>query len=202
MAGIIAGIKVRQQGGYNLAETSNIAKLPVLGKAFWKGIGNSVGGVGGLVDKDCAKGIMQNGTSKHPLSLKYRKYKANDMRRFSDGKRLGDARQTPDGMITYKTRKYPIIGKSLKDIGKSYVTMRLTGESVAGLKPVKSTKDSVTMSFTRGSEKVLGNAVRHNYDIIGLNKKNIELVRQQIIKKFRENKVKFLNKDIKIGVTK
>ena len=172
-----------------MAEKSNIDKLPVMGVKFWKGIGKLVGGRGGLVDKDCEKGIMQNGTAGHPLSPKYRKYKANDMRRFTDGNRL-------------RIKRFPVAGRSLFDIGKPHVTMRLTGDTTLGLRPEKAYDGGVTMAFNpRDTDKIVGNA-RLGYDIVGLNKVNIELVRQQIIKQFQKNKVKYLNKNIKIGVTK
>ena len=208
-----------------MAEKSNIDKLPVMGVKFWEGIGKLVGGRGGLVDKDCEKGIMQNGTAGHPLSPKYRKYKANDMRRFGDGQRLGapinitkrggtkSKKGTTSGELLalqfggktrkiQRKRKFPLVGRSLFDIGKPHVTMRLTGDTTLGLRPEKAYDGGVTMAFNpRDTDKIVGNA-RLGYDIVGLNKVNIELVRQQIIKQFQKNKVKYLNKNIKIGVTK
>ena len=201
-------------------QTSNIAKLPVLTKEFWKHIGVLVSKK--LVPADCAKGIMQDGTRNHPLSPQYRKYKANDMRRFSDGQRLGSpvklsekgskttrkgssmnerlAMQFGKTKTVPKQRQFPLMGKSLMDQGKPYVTMRLTGDTVRGLHGVKPTKDGITMTFRpKDSVKILGNQ-QIGYNIVGLNKVNIELVRQELIKELRKNKAKYLNKDIKIGV--
>ena len=209
-----------------MAEKSNIAKLPELTPKFWEFVG---GKVAEWVRADCRKGIMQDGSANHPLSRKYKKYKDNDMRRFTDGKRLGDTatgtgkttdvvgggftivngqiyrvehRTTRTGKVkkTLKQRRFPLVGKSLQTIGTPYVTMMLTGDTMRGLKPEKPTKDGVTMAFNpKDSVKIWGNQ-QIGYNVVGLNRVNIELVRQQIIKEFNKNKVKYLNKDIKIGV--
>ena len=178
-----------------MTQKSNIDKIPVLTPKFWKHIGVLVSEK--LVPKDCAKGIMQDGTRNHPLSPKYRKYKANDMRRFSDGQRLGSPTK---GGRPLRQRQYPLQGRSLIDQGKPYVTMRLTGDTVRGLHGVKPTKDGILMTFNpKDTAKILGNQ-QIGYNIVGLNKVNIELVRQELIKELIKNKAKYLNKDIKIGV--
>jgi len=181
-----------------MAEKSNIAKLPELTPKFWEFVG---GKVAEWVRADCRKGIMQDGSANHPLSRKYKKYKDNDMRRFTDGKRLGDTISSKGGnQRTLKTRRFPLVGRSLQTIGTPYVTMMLTGDTMRGLKPEKPTKNGVTMAFNpKDSVKIWGNQ-QIGYNVVGLNRVNIELVRQQIIKEFNKNKVKYLNKDIKIGV--
>ena len=182
-----------------MAEKSNIAKLPELTPKFWMFIGTEISEK--YVPNDCRKGKMQDHTANHPLSPKYKKYKDNDMRRFSDGKRLGDTISSKGGnRRTLKTRRFPLVGKSLQTIGVPYVTMMLTGDTVRGLKPEKATKDGVTMAFNDADTvKILGSQ-QIGYNIVGLNRANIERVRQEIIKQFNKNKVKYLNKDIKIGV--
>ena len=181
-----------------MAERSNIAKLPELTPKFWMFVGTEVKK---WVDIDCRKGKMQDHTANHPLSRKYKKYKDNDMRRFTDGKRLGDTMSSKGGkQRTLKPRRFPLVGKSLQTFGVPYVKMILTGDTIRGLKPTKASKNGVTMGFNqKDSVKVLGNQ-QIGYNIVGLNRENIERVRQEIIKEFNKNKVKFLKKDIKIGV--
>ena len=181
-----------------MAEKSNIDKLPEMTPKFWEDVGFKVAE---WVRADCRKGIMQDGSANHPLSRKYKKYKDNDMRRFSDGKRLGDTISSKGGnQRTLKTRRFPLVGRSLQTIGTPYVTIMLTGDTMRGLKPEKPTKNGVTMAFRpEDSVKIYGNQ-QIGYNVVGLNRANIELVRQEIIKEFRKNKVKYLDKDIKIGV--
>ena len=177
-----------------MAEISNIAKLPELTPKFWMFVG---GEVKKWVERDCREGLMQDDAFKLPLSPKYKKYKDHDMRRFSDGKRLGDV--TSGGRML-RQRRFPLVGRALQTIGTPYVTMMLTGDTVRGLKPTKPTKNGVTMAFNEAdSPKIYGNQ-QIRYNIVGLNRVNRELVRQEIIKEFNRNKVKFLKKDVKIGV--
>ena len=171
-----------------MAKVSNIGKVPDMGVKFWKGIAKMVGGTGGWVYKDGEKGLMQNNTQKHPLSQKYREYKNKDMRRL-DGKRL-------------RNKKYPLEGRSLHTIGKPHVTMILTGDTIGGLHGEKATKNGITMSFMpKDAPKVIGNKQR-GYDIVGLNDKNIRLIKAEMIKQFNKNKVKYLKKNIVISVGK
>ncbi len=171
-----------------MAQVNQISKVPFMGKKFWKAIGKKIGGIGGWVYDDGVKGLMQNNTQKHPLSLQYKKYKDKDMRRL-DGKRL-------------KNKKYPLEGRSLFTIGTPHVTMLLTGDTIGGLRGTKATLNSVTMAFrTRDTPKIIGNKAR-GYDIVGLNTKNIRLIKVEMIKQFKKNKVKFLKKNIVINVGK
>ncbi len=171
-----------------MAQVSQIGKVPFMGKKFWKAIAKKIGGIGGWVYDDGVKGLMQNNTQKHPLSPKYKKYKDKDMRRL-DGKRL-------------KNKKHPLEGRSLFTIGTPHVTMLLTGDTIGGLRGTKATKNSVTMAFrTRDTPKIIGNKARQ-YDVTGLNTKNIRLIKVEMIKQFKKNKVKFLKKNIVINVGK
>lgn len=185
-----------------MAQVSQIGKLPFMGVKFWEAIAKKVGGIGGWVYKDGERGLMQNNTQKHPLSRQYKKYKDRDMRRL-DGKRLGDIVSLKGGGTkTLKQRKYPLVGRSLHTIGTPYVTMILTGDTIGGLKGRKPTDNGITMIFnSKDAPKIRGNQLR-GYDIVGLNKKNIELIRQQIIKQFKKNKVKYIKKNIVINVGK
>lgn len=181
-----------------MAAISTPEKIPQLSRKFWKRIGEKIPG---WLFKDCQKGLMQNNTQKHNLSEQYKKYKDHDMKRFSDNKRLGAPRTLKDGTVkTYKDREFPLIGRSLFTIGKSFVTMLLTGDTVKGLGIKKVNKNGVTMKFQLAdTPKILGNRKR-GYDIVGLNKKNRRLVKVEIIKEFKKNKVKFLKKNIVINV--
>ncbi len=186
-----------------MAQGSQIGKVPFMGKKFWKAIGKKIGGIGGWVYKDCEKGLMQNNTQKHALSPQYKKYKDNDMRRFTDKKRLGDTVSLKGGGTkTLKRRKFPVVGRALSTIGKPYVTMLSTGDTIGGLRGTKATRDGVTMAFrTRDTPKIIGNKAR-NYDVTGLNTKNIRLIKVEMIKQFKKNKVKFLKKNIVINIGK
>ena len=166
-----------------MAKGSQIGKVPSMGKKFWKAIGQKIGGIGGWVYKDCEKGLMQNNTQKHALSKQYKRYKDNDMRRFTDGKRLKS-----------------VGNRSLFTIGKPYVTMLLTGDTIRGLRGTKATKNSILMKFNpRDTPKIVGNKAR-DYDIVGLNTKNIRLIKVEMIKQFNKNKTKFIKKNITINI--
>ena len=183
-----------------MAKVNQIGKVPLMGKKFWKAIGEKIGGIGGWVYKDCEKGLMQNNTQKHALSPGYKKYKDKDMRRL-DGKRLGDTVSLKSGGTkTLKTRKFPVVGRSLYTIGKPYVTMLLTGDTIRGLRGTKVTKNSILMKFNpRDTPKIVGNKKRM-YDVTGLNTKNIRLIKAEMIKQFKKNKVKFIKKNITINI--
>ncbi len=171
-----------------MAQVNQIGKVPFMGKKFWKAIGKKIGGIGGWVYDDGVKGLMQNNTQKHSLSPKYKKYKDKDMRRL-DGKRL-------------KNKRYPLEGRSLFTIGTPHVTMLLTGDTIGGLRGTKATKSGITMAFRpRDTPKIIGNKAR-NYDVTGLNTKNIRLIKVEMIKQFKKNKVKFIKKNIVINVGK
>ena len=180
-----------------MATINQMNKVPFMGAKFWKAIAKKIGGKG-WVYKDGERGLMQNNTQKHPLSPGYKKYKDKDMRRL-DGKRLGD---TIQGGRTLKQRKFPLVGRSLATIGTPYVTMILTGDTIQGLHGTKAKKDGITMSFRpRDAPKIIGNKAR-GYDIVGLNTKNIRLIKVEMIKQFKKNKVKFIPKNIVINVGK
>lgn len=185
-----------------MAQVNQIGKVPFMGKKFWNAIGNKIGGIGGWVYRDGEKGLMQNNTQKHPLSTEYKKYKDKDMRRL-DGKRLGDTVSLAGGGTkTLKRRRFPLVGAPLFTIGKPYVTMLLTGDTIGGLRGTKATKDGVTMLFRpRDTIKITSNRAR-GYDIVGLNTKNIRLIKVEMIKQFKKNKVKFIPKNIVINVGK
>ena len=182
-----------------MATIKQIGKVPDMGKKFWKAMGEKIGGIGGWVYDDGVKGLMQNNTQKHPLSPGYKKYKDNDMKRFTDGKRLG---ASPFKGRALKQRKFPLVGRSLFTIGTPHVTMLLTGDTIGGLKGKKVTKNGITMSFrSKDAPKIIGNKAL-GYDIVGLNTKNIRLIKVEMIKQFKKNKVKFIPKNIVINVGK
>ena len=177
-----------------MAKVSQIGKVPSMGKKFWKVIGELIGRKG-IVYNDCTRGIMQNNTRGHSLSPQYKKYKDNDMRRFTTDKRgkKGDR---------LKNKIFPLLSRSLETIGKPYVTMILTGDTISGLHGIKPKKNSITMTFERrDTVKILGNKAR-GYDITGLNTKNIKRIKVEMIKQFNRNKVKFIKKNITINIGK
>ncbi len=182
-----------------MATIKQMNKVPFMGVKFWKAISKKIGGKGGWVYKDGEKGLMQNNTSGHPLSPDYKKYKDNDMKRFTDGKRLG---ASPFKGRTLKRRDFPLEGRSLATIGTSVVTMILTGDTIAGLHGIKAKRDGITMTYElKDTDKIVGNKAR-DYDIVGLNEKNIKRIKVEMIKQFKKNKVKFIPKNIVINVGK
>ena len=95
---------------------------------FWKSIG---GDIQREVRRDARDGLFQNDRKKlRYRSRQYTKYKANDMRRFTDKKRLKE----------YYAR--PISSDHI-----AYVNMTLTGKTLKGLKIEKATSTGVTMGF-------------------------------------------------------
>ena len=182
-----------------MATIKQMDKVPFMGVKFWKAISKKIGGTGKWVYKDGEKGLMQNNTQKHRLSPQYKKYKDNDMNRFTDGKRLG---ASPFKGRSLKTRKFPLVSRSLHTIGTPHVTMILTGDTIGGLHGEKFKRDGMTMAFElKDSDKITRNKAR-GYDITGLNTKNIRLIKVEMIKQFKKNKVKFIPKNIVINVGK
>ena len=167
----------------------NLEKIPILGSKFWKELG---GKIPFWVKDDALKGIMQDNTAGHSYkSLQYVKYKANEMRKFGRGK---DKKGAGERLSGYKA--VPI-----ESTQTNPVNMTLTGQAINNLRPIGSDNTSVTMSFSPADAgKVIGNQAR-GYDIVGLNEKNRELVKNLILDEYKKRQLN-IPKNIIIEVGK
>jgi len=156
--------------------TDNILDLT---PQFWLEIGKSIQG---YVLDDCRAGIMQDNTANHSYkSPQYMKYKANRMERFT-------TRKYKDGTVANKGTKLKSLGATSVVSTQIYpVNMILTQRTINSLHPKASTKDSVTMAFAPDKTGLLNGNRDRGYDIIGLNDKNREQVKQKILNQFNEN---------------
>jgi len=179
--------------------TDNILDLTT---QFWSEVGVEIKR---LVPEDADKGIMQDNTSMHQYtSPEYVRYKKNNMRRFTTGK--GQTFSDKEGYFfgqtyfrnkkvtaKYKDRDYGA-GKRLKGYATgvlsnqtSFVNMRLTSKTLNSLTGKNPTTTSITMAFKGTPAGILTGNRDRGYDIIGLNNKNREKVRQRLIKQFNNN---------------
>ena len=167
----------------------HLEKIPLLGTKFWRELG---GKIKFWVKGDALIGLMQNNTQGHSYkSAQYVKYKANEMRKFGRGKKKTGAGER---LKAYKA--VPIESTSVNP-----VNMILSGQTLNGLRPTESNDTSVLMSYApKDAGKIIGNKAR-NYDLVGLNNKNRELVRQEMIKEYKDNLGK-VPKNIEIHIGK
>lgn len=140
-------------------------KLLSFTQSFWLKLGREIATV---VRQDFQSGIMQNDTQGHRYkSEQYKRYKANQMRTYSKvnkGKRL---------------KAY--YGLPIVSTQTGFVDMTLTGRLSKGLRPISATNNSVLMGYMpEDTGKILGNQ-KHGYDVVGLNTKNINFVKDKII---------------------
>ena len=156
--------------------TDNILDLT---PQFWDETGVFIQG---YVLDDCRAGVMQNNTSGHAYkSPQYMKYKANRMERFT-------TRKYKDGSVGKKGTKLkalatvPIVSTQINP-----VNMILSQRTINSLKGKSATKDSITMAFAPDKTGILTGNRDRGYDIIGLNDKNREKVKQRLLNQFDEN---------------
>lgn len=160
----------------------NLSKILKLTPSWWKQLG---GFIVKWIREDFAQGLFQN--NKQHLayrSKQYIKYKLNDMRRFTDGKRLKSH-----------------YGDPIASRQTTYVDMTLTGKLKKGLRPRSSTSNSVTMGYDPAdAPKILGNK-KYGRDVVGLNDKNKRLVKVALIKEFKKNQIEVIPKNININIS-
>lgn len=156
--------------------TNNILNLT---PQFWDETGVFIQG---YVLDDCRDGVMQDNTEGHSYAPgSYVKYKANRMERFT-------TRKYKTGYIGNKGTKLkafstvPIVSTQTNP-----VNMILSQRTVNSLHPKASDNNGVTMAFGADKTGILTGNRDRGYDIIGLNDKNREKVRQRIIKEFNNN---------------
>ena len=146
---------------------------------FWLKVGDKIHD---WVLDDCRAGIMQDNTANHAYQSKqYMKYKANRMERFT-------TRKYKDGTVANKGTKLKSLGAtSVVSTQINPVNMILTQRTINGLMGKNPTKDSITMHFNGIPAGILTGNRDRGYDIIGLNDKNREKVKQKILNQFDEN---------------
>lgn len=109
-----------------------------------------------LITKDASKGIFQKNSTqykKHQYSSGYKKYKANNMSRFTDGAKLK----------AFKNQA--------TDTTTSYKNMRLTGRTLRGMR-AGSRKNTAIITYDRG-EIILGNKETDIYNLRTINRNKL-----------------------------
>lgn len=192
-----------------------LSDIPKLGSKFWKELG---GKIPFWVKEDALKGLMQD--NKQNLRYKsetYKKYKANDMRRFTrgEGKTFSDKEGYFYGK-TYFTNKKAGFSKSkgfgtgqrlkeykgqpIESRDTQFVNLTLTGKMINSLKPKNSGEDWVIMAFSPDQAgKVIGNK-RYGYNVVGLNDKNKLKVKAAMITEMKKRQLE-LPKKLVINVS-
>ena len=163
--------------------TDNILDLT---PQFWTETGDEIHDI---VLDDCRAGIMQDNTSGHSYkSLQYMKYKANRMERFTTRTYKKGTKNIPAGKVARKGTKLEALrNTSVVSTQINPVNMILTQRTINSLKGKNPTTISITMAFVDTPAGILKGNRDRGYDIIGLNNKNREKVRQRVIKQFNNN---------------
>jgi hypothetical protein len=93
-------------------------------------------------------------------------------------------------------------GWRVKNSDVSKVNMELTGDTLQSFKQVEATNNSITMSFDRThADKIIGNAsTKLGRQLVGLNDKNIEVIKKILIKGLKENLSGMTNEEVNILV--
>ena len=196
-----------------------MAKLAISNKIvrftpkFWLKIG---GLVPQWVKADSLLGKMQNDMQNFAYKSKeYVKYKANQMRRLTKGSALSSSIKGKKDLyfnnpksgknkkgLSTGDRLKAYNGISIESTDVSKVNMTLTGRTINSLHPKTSDDVSVTMAFAPAyGGIVLGNKQR-GYDVTGLNKENLQKVRNLILAQLDNNAKKELGKKIVINIGK
>lgn len=150
----------------------NVLRIP---KKSWMRIGVKIKG---WTYKDAMSGIVQ-GKQRRYKSKAYKEYKSRGMRRKTDGELL-------------KSMK----NRNPRSTWTKQVNMMLTGRLFRGLKPIKSTTKSVTMSFNESDSGKVEGALDNGTDILTLNPKRQRNVRTEIINEFDKLIKKYCKKPI------
>lgn len=191
-----------------------IPEIPKLGTKFWKELG---GKIPGWIKDDALKGLMQDNRQKlRYKSETYKKYKANNMRRF--GRDTGYNMEGILGKQFFKTgtkaanrnkktgfttgeRLKDYRGVSIESNQTQFVDLTVTGRMINSLKVKQAGVDGVVMGFGMDQAgKVLGNKM-HGYNVVGLNDKNRRLVKLAVVQEMKKRGMELPKKVvINIGV--
>jgi hypothetical protein len=193
--------------------TTNYDKAITKLEKTWKRIGKLVTQ---CIREDAIDGVFQNGRSDTYRSEQYKKYKRNDMRRYTTGEgqtfsdksgyffgttffRNEKANLRKGQQITTGKRLKAYQGVSITSRETSFVNMILTGQLFRGLKVKSYDETGVTIGYdSKDAMKIVGNRA-YGREVVGLNDDNIKKVKEELIKGIDENLRKEM-KDIKINV--
>lgn len=194
----------------------NLDKLTKLTKDIWLRIGQKISI---WIYEDAQRGKFQNDApSQSYRSESYKRYKANNMRRFTvgEGQTFSDKEGYYFGKTYFRNKKAGFSkkkgfgtgerlkgykGVSIESGETSFVNLILTGQMFRGLKPISSDEMSVTMSYAqKDAGKVLG-AKRFGRIITSLNKSNIEKVKEELVKEYDKHIKEGLPKKVTIIVS-
>lgn len=176
----------------------NISEVLEFKVPFWKQLAQSIKK---WIWADMLKGEVQSyigGRAKY-YSAQYKKYKTNEMKRFTDGKRLGSPRQLKDGTVkNYKNNA--LIGKNTNT--SSTPNMLLTGETIKGLDYLSSDSRNMIMSYKeKDAGKIKGNEDLGR-DIRTLNEANMTKLKAAFEKEIDKNIRNWCKKTLIITVGK
>jgi hypothetical protein len=166
-----------------------------------------------LIQNDMAEGIFQTpgGSSNKPTyNPQYAKYKANEMRRFGRTKIKTNSGIEYKGRVKAGTNKKTgattgqrlkgYYGQPIESTNTSFVDMTVTGRLKKSLRVRSRTSNSVTSGYDpENSMKILGNQEKYGRIIVGLNDKNIELVKNRILM-ILKRKLQDLPKQINVNI--
>lgn len=171
----------------------DIQKVLKFKKSFWMKLSTLIKK---WIFQDMIKGKVQAFTGFGGVySEQYKKYKTNQMRRFTDGKRLGSPRKLKDG-TTAVYKNNTLKGKSTNT--SDTPNMMLTRELINGLAYLSSSAISMIMSYKEKDKmKIIGNRDR---SITTLNQKNMERTKKAFINELDANVKKWARKTIVINV--
>ena len=149
----------------------NIKKVIVFNKPFWKKLAVLIKK---WIWKDMKSGKAQEYTGTgYQYTKQYARYKANNMRRFTDGKRL----KGYEGRTVVSASQTP--------------NMYLTGETIKGLDYYSSDKDSMKMSYKeKDKDKIIGN-VEQGRIITTLNDPNFKKTVREFEKQLDKQSAKW-----------
>lgn len=183
----------------------------------WKRVGQEVIK---WIRKDAIDGVFQNGSSDTYRSEQYKKYKRNDMRRYTTGEassstytfdKAGDYRRKglffgnkkanlrKGKNITTGKRLEGYQGVTITSRETSFVNMILTGQLFKGLRVKRYDGEGVEIGYDpKDRKKIEGNRV-YGREVVGLNDENIAKVKEMLIKAMGDN-LKGEMEDININV--
>ena len=144
-----------------------------------------------LIEKDARVGKTQNLSGSKTSSYKseqYKKYKSNYMKRFTNR----------TGSTGTKIKAYT--GQAIVSNQTSFKNYVLTGKMFKGLFIQNSRVNEVTVSYmSKDSGKVMG-ASEAGDELVGLNNKNINVVKDMIIAKMNKEVKQWARKDLNLVI--
>ena len=144
-----------------------------------------------LIEKDADKGKTQNLSGSKTSSYKsqqYKKYKQNYMKRFTNR----------TGSVGTKIKAYT--GQSVVSNQTAFKNYKLTGKMFKGLHIQNPKVNEVTVSYmSKDTGKVMG-ASEAGDELVGLNNKNIGIIKDMIIKKMNKEVTQWAREDLNLVI--